>query len=155
MTNTNIPALPAPLDSSRLYSPAEVRKWKADCAAHYDAIRAAEKSEEQAKYKAAQPHYLTDEEYHALGVERFNAQKLKDLERETAALASAQEKQKFLDSSPATVEITETNIVVFFQQVQHWASRQYSINFDDSFNMMPTLHSLTMNAPVKSTKGAK
>jgi hypothetical protein len=147
-----IPPLPADLDKSRLHSPAEVRAWEAARFAHFDAIRAAENAKAQAEYVASQPRYLTPDEYFALGVERFNAQKLKDLERETAALAAEQEKAALLASRPATVEIAERNPAAFLAQLQHWHTQGYSVDFDAMVTILPTLFNVTLNAPAKTAK---
>jgi hypothetical protein len=150
-----IPPLPTDLDKSRLHTPAEVRAWEAARFSHFDAIRAAENAKAQAEYVASQPRYLTPDEYYAEGVERFNAQKLKDLERETAALAAEQEKAALLASRPATVEIAERNPVAFLTQLQHWHTQGYLVDFEAMLTILPTLYHVTLNAPAKSTKGTK
>jgi hypothetical protein len=155
--NTNELKMPEPLDRTKLHSPAVVRSHDKAVADYWQAVREAERAEAQAK-EAAQAHsnrVISEDDYFQMAVARDNANRLKDLERQTAALAAEKEKQDYLASNPDVAEVVATNVAVFLNQLQHWHVRGYSVDFNGPLMTMPNLYHVMLNAPAKSTKGTK
>jgi hypothetical protein len=110
--NTNELKMPEPLDRTKLHSPAVVRSHDKAVADYWQAVREAERAEAQAK-EAAQAHsnrVISEDDYFQMAVARDNANRLKDLERQTAALAAEKEKQDYLASNPDVAEVVATNV---------------------------------------------
>lgn len=130
ITPSEILTPPAPLDSSILHTPDEVRAWKKAVAAYQDALAEAARIErikqQAAEAKARAP--LTPEERYALALKREQQKQAAEaaIEKREAEKAAAEE--AYLASSPPSVEICEANPAVFLKKVVHWATRGYELN---------------------------
>jgi hypothetical protein len=162
MTNqANTPALqrPAPLDNTKLHSPAVVRKWKEDESAYWAAVRAAEQqaAQEEEAQRAHDNRLLSADEYFALAVERENANRARQTEREAARYADEQQKKEALAASPEVADVLTNNPVEMLREVIHWANRGYTLNPDGPIAMLPPSlwHVQMKKAPAKQARAAE
>lgn len=155
MTDNTKPQRPAPLDPTRLHTPAEVRKWKEAEAEWAEAIRAAERhaaQEEEAK-RAYENRYLTETEYHERAIERENENRARQAEREAARFAEEQRKKEALAESPDIADVLTNSPAEMLRQVCLWAARGYVLNVDGPIVMLPpSLWHVQMKAPAKKSK---
>jgi hypothetical protein len=155
--NKSDPKMPEPLGSHRIHTPAEVRAHKLALADYWASIRAKERAEADkiAAEKAHANRYLSEQEAYELAVERDNANRAKQLEREVAALAKEQERVSYLKSTPDTAEICTGNPVQFLQELETWHHKGYSVYFPGPLVLSPNFFHLTLHRaePAKKAKG--
>jgi hypothetical protein len=151
-SDIQIPPLPAALDLTRLYSPSEVRQWKRDTEAHYDAKRAAERQQALSDEVATSPRMMSEEEEFALALERQATRTAQQFERDSQALMQKKAQEAYLTSSPETAEVIERSFVRFLVQVQHWAERGYAVNVDGPLAGGFDLYHATLTKPSHKTK---
>lgn len=147
---------PAPLSTHVLHTPAEVRKWKQDNQDYLNAKNAQaakEAAKAEAKHAAANK-VLSEEEYHALAVER-EAAKQADQEayaariKEKEAAAAA-----FLLTTPPVVSLNESNPANFLSALTIWIRKGYDIDLNGELNMGPFFYLCTLVAPAAPVKKA-
>jgi hypothetical protein len=154
-TEIQIPPLPPALDPTRLYSPSEVRQWKRDTEAHYDAKRAAQRQQVLRDEVATSPRMLSEEEDFALALERQATRTAQQFERDSQALMQKKAQEAYLASSPETAEVIERSFVRFLVQFQLWAQRGYVVNVDGPLTGSFDLYHATLTKPAQTSKVAK
>jgi hypothetical protein len=141
-----IPTRPEPLSPTVYHSRAEYRKWREDEAAYWDAVRAAQRQEEQQlqaeRAQANRP--MDDDEYDRIGLAREAERKAKQLQQEADELRRKREKEEFLASSPESVDIFERNLATFLLDLTHWARKGYDVDLNDHIDMQMNLYSVRM-----------
>jgi actin-related protein len=139
--------IPAPLDNTKIHSPAVVRKWQHDMA-DYHAAKRNEELDAERKRQAEMAHanrVLNDDEYHQLAIQRENQKREKELERQVAELAKEKAKQEYLASSPEEVEISEHSDAEMLRLLQHWIQRGYEINFEAARYFQPGFYNIRLS----------
>ena len=157
ITPSEILTPPAPLDSTVLHSPDEVRAFKRALVDYGNALaeeaRIERLKQQAAEAKARAP--LTPEERYALALKREQQKQAAEAaiaKRETEKAAA---EEAFLASSPASVEICEPSPAVFLKKVVHWATRGYELN-EYSIAIDPLcVATFTAPAPATPVKKAK
>jgi hypothetical protein len=154
MSDIIIPPLPAPLDNTKLHSPAVVRKWHADTALHWDAVRAADR--EAARKKEADHAFanrtLDSDEYFTLAQERENQNRARQLERQAAEYAAEKQKTDYLASSPEVALILADNPAQFLREITHWVKKGYEPDLTGPMTLAWNFCHHTLKAPAKKSK---
>jgi hypothetical protein len=146
-TTVQTPKRPAPLDPTRLHTPAEVRQWKHDEATYWAAMQALQ-DEERRKEEAARAHanrLLDADEYFELAQQREADNKARQFERDAARKAEELRKQEYLASNPPTAEIlVSNNIAEFLRQFEHWVREGYEVDTSGPLHIDHMLCHLTL-----------
>ena len=155
--NKSDPKMPEPLGSHRIHTPAEVRAHKLAVANYWASVRAKERADADkiAAEKAHANRYLSDQEAYELAVARDNANRAKQFERDQAALAKEQERLAYLKNTPETAEICTTNTTHFFQELEAWHLKGYSVYFPGPLVLSPSFCHVTLRRaePAKKARG--
>lgn len=164
MNNTHITKdanslpFPAPLAIDVLHTPEAVRAYEKEVARIYEHNRTTARLAKEAQTKAAstESRNMTDSEYFAMAQERQALKLAKEAEAESVRLKAEQDKQDTLNSSPAVVNLTETNAHMLAIALNHWLSvRNYTIDTDDINHFTNGLYALTLLAPATGKKAGK
>lgn len=154
MTTTTKLQPPAPLDITKLHSPAEVLRHKAEQAAYFESVRAEEQRQrmkEQAE-KAYANRVLTPDEYFAEALKRQAEQQARDDQREFERQAERDAKAAYLESTPDIAEVSERSEFSFLQGVIHWASKGYTLTGDGITAFLPGFYCCRLNKPATIKK---
>jgi hypothetical protein len=141
-----IPPRPEPLSPTVYHPRAEYRKWREEEVAYWDAVRAAQRQEEQRRdaERAQANRIIDDDEYDRIGLAREAERKAKQLQQEADELRRKREKEQFLASSPEAVDIFERNLATFLLDLTHWARKGYEVDLNGHIDMQMNLYSVRM-----------
>jgi hypothetical protein len=154
---TKLQPPPAPLDNTRIHTREEYKAWQDAMFEYHAAIRAEEKREllKAEVAKAEANRHLTDDEYHALAVQREAEKQARQAERDAEEAARAEAKAAYLASMPEVAEIQESNPFTFVKQICHWSALGYSLPENANVDFLPGLYSVSLDKPAATAKKTK
>jgi hypothetical protein len=154
MTTQTTPTKPLDLDPTILHSPDAVRKWKADSADYFQALRDIEQTalDKEQAVTAHANRTLDENEYFQLAVKRKKEQD--DKQAEHAAIQKAKELAAiyFAMSSPPVADIMENNEYRFLASVVNFANRGYTLGDNGILHFGMGLFHCQLDAPVVAKK---
>ena len=152
MSEIKIPPLPADLDTTKYHTRAEAKAWYDARAAHFAAKDAVRRQEEQKAIEARVVKTLSESEYEAQGLARYNAMLAREAERKAEEYAAEQEKLKALAASPEVAEVLATNPAQFLTEFSHWTRRGYEVDLNGPLVLGWNLSHITLKAPAPAKK---
>lgn len=157
----NAPTMPEALDRAAFHTRQEVRDYNNAVQNFYDHERnvarqiVIDADKARAKEVAEANREMSDAEYDAAGLKRFNDQRDKAAEREAKDKADELEKIAYMLSSPPTASVFRRSEYAFLKDFEHWISRGYSLGPDGMEMFQPGLYHVILDAPVAKKAGAK
>ena len=155
------PVMPEPLDRAVFHTRQEVRDHNNAVQAFHDhqrnLVHQAKVAADNARAKelAEANRDMTDAEYDAAGLKRFNDQRDKAAERVAKEKVDELEKIAYMLSSPATASILQRSEYTFLKQFEHWTQRGYSLGPNGMQMFQPGIYHVILDAPVAKKAGAK
>jgi hypothetical protein len=150
MTNENTKlSMPEPLDTSKFYTREERRQHAAAVASYHETVRAEEQrqplAEEAARAEANR--VMTQEEYEALALLRYQEKVAKEAEQAAAEKAQAEAKEAYLASMPDIAEIEARSEFIFLSDVAHWFAKGYTADEKSIIGWIPGFYCVKLNKP--------
>ncbi|MDO9419959.1 MAG: hypothetical protein Q7T66_04775 [Herminiimonas sp.] len=158
MTNNLLLKFPNPLSIDVLHSQEAIAAHAAEHERIYQHNRNTERLIREAQTRAdnKETRPLTDSEYYAENVEREKQKQAKAAAAADEVVKKEKEREDFLASSPAVVQIEAKNPVALCMDISHWCNKGYQVDLNSIDYFDIGLYSLRLLAPAKpAIKGGK
>lgn len=145
--------LPAPLDNSKIHSPAVIRQHALDTADYYAYCRQLETDTQNAVRIAKLPKILTDEAAYQIAIAEQALKQERQLVRDVEAARQDKARQEFLISDDELIVLSANNPHTFLLDFASFTRRGYVIdNINDQLFFSHTFYSVGMRKPERVSK---